>query len=110
MEDDAGPSGRVVRDGSRRVCGSGGAATNTIAGAYGTTITTPLSAAGTYTLYFLKKGMGNKSRGERAADRPHFHVQGIHPHGSWRRGQRMPHERHLQDSSRRKAPHTHSHP
>ena len=25
-------------------------------------------------------------RGERAADRPHFHVQGIHPHGSWRRG------------------------
>jgi hypothetical protein len=40
-------------------CGSGGAPTTTIAGAYETTITTPLSAAGTYTLYFLKKGMGN---------------------------------------------------
>ena len=40
-------------------CGSGGAATTTISGAYGTTITKPPSAAGTYTLYFLKKGMGN---------------------------------------------------
>jgi len=40
-------------------CGSGGAATPTIAGAYETTITTPPSVAGTYTLYFLKKGLGN---------------------------------------------------
>jgi hypothetical protein len=48
-------------------CGSGGAATTTIAGAatttiagaYETTITTPPAAAGTWTLYFLKKGLGN---------------------------------------------------
>src|SRR5438132_13500625 len=40
-------------------CGSGGAATTTIAGKYSTTIFTPVSVQGTYTLIFKKNGTGD---------------------------------------------------
>ena len=39
-------------------CGTATTATTTITGKYGTTITTPASAAGTYTLNFKKNGTG----------------------------------------------------
>ena len=40
-------------------CGSGGAATTTIAGKYSTTIFKPVSVQGTYTLIFKKNGTGD---------------------------------------------------